>query len=213
MTSPRPPFTARRGWLATPLLALALLGGPARASAQSPFVAVAIDVIAPYTQRSHEYTPYDYLPPSTTDRGQVDGWNAGGSARLVLGARLGDHVAVGGFFRLTGLGMPRSPFETAMEPALTLDLGPELRVGPKPGRRGPYVDVRGGYAFSLDSPRGFDVAFDAGVELPLGEASAIAIGLGLVYQAFYWGEDGDHGRYDYTDRIVSPAVVLTFVAL
>lgn len=148
----------------------------------------------------------DDLPPGEPDR--ATGHAPAGALDLAVSARVRGGLLLGGFAQ-AGVTLVPNPFTGAPERTPFFVLGPRVAWAPA-ALGGLELRAGGGLAYLWPLSGGASAALGAGY--PVAELSGGTVMLGVEASGVWVrsGEDGDHGRYTYRDRLLGARLVLGF---
>lgn len=154
---------------------------------------------------TYSYRNFDEEPPSS-DQGGETGPAPAGAIDLAIAARVSDGLLLGGYVR-AGVTLTPNVFTGASEITPFHLVGPRVAWAPA-ALGGLELRADGGLAYLWPLSVGGRVAIGAGY--PVGELAGGTLMLGIEGSGVWAlsGEDGDHGRYTYRDRLLGAHLVL-----
>ena len=200
-------FGDRMAGLATVCASILCLVPAQRVSADPPELALALEGGVAWSHSSHTYQFFD-PEDGPNDAGSVSVLGPAGALHFELSWKAASILRVGGFARLAFAGAPENPFSESLGVQGTIGLGVTLRLEPEERTDGPYGGLWVGFGGVVPHGAGFVGGVDAGYRWLLGERWSIGLGGSVSTQWSFFGESGDHGRYEYTQGAVWPAVHL-----
>ena len=192
------------------LFALALLGalglaGVARAEGPAAELGAAVEGGAAFglAQATYRSSDSPARPESEDERTR---WGLAGALELTGTFAVAGPVRLGGLLRLELADAPAGPFVSGSDLLFSFGVGPALRVESE-------GDVRwffGAWLGLASTPSVGGVGVGGGAEVGVrGFVSpelALGLGAGVSTRWVFYAEDGDRGRYDFTQGAIVPGL-------